>query len=218
MYPQCGPHHIYRENKEFVPHSQQTELGSEMLLITVYWVTVCELPEKSTGPFSSAQLGISEKTQMISNAIGISNSTKAVHTMSQPPFKFERHSYFHYTLSSCLSSTATVRGCCVSSVSRVLAESSKNAPASPILSPFRKSIFLLRPKDIQTARGGQLSQGPPGKLTSIIINHQRQTLHGDQLWEENVKLASPPTGPPSTTEFFPLPPGHADFTHIQQQN
>lgn len=57
----------------------------------------------------------------------------------------------------------------VFSVSRALAESSKNAPASPIPSPFRKSIFLLRPKDIQTARGGQLSQGPPGKLTSIII-------------------------------------------------
>lgn len=49
-----------------------------LLAITAYWTTQSELPENSTGPFSSAQLGISEKTQMISNATGVSNSTKAV--------------------------------------------------------------------------------------------------------------------------------------------
>lgn len=42
---------------------------------------VCELPEKSTTPFSSAQLGNLEKTQVISNATGIPNSIKAVDTV-----------------------------------------------------------------------------------------------------------------------------------------
>lgn len=57
----------HREKKQEAPTSLSTD--SWDLIMSVYWASaVCELPEKPTGHSPSAELGISEKTQTISNA------------------------------------------------------------------------------------------------------------------------------------------------------
>lgn len=138
---------LHRERKRGVPTSLLTDRAGfwNLLLITAYWTTQSELPEKSTAPFSSAQLGISEKTQVISNAVGIPNSTKAVHTIRwASPLSNVKNRYKHcYYISiqaceSCLSSKPILHGCCqslcISSVSWL------RAPRTQIPFPIPSSL------------------------------------------------------------------------------